>query len=131
MKSYCIYTKEKNEACLQVQAEMASDPDFPRNFDCCITIMSDWNSQTWMSKRCSQLPLDEQMLKYYPEEYGNGDTDLVDAGYMSQPIRPYAVILVYFLWSNVNGDKGNSLKGNIIWVISGQYLVQSPKWFFW
>ena len=108
MKSYCIYTKEKNEACLQVQAEMTSDPEFPRNFDCCITIMSDWSAD-WMSKRCSQLPLDEQMVISYPEEYGDGDTDCVDAGYMSEPSRPSAVILVYILWSNVNGNQGNLL----------------------
>jgi hypothetical protein len=41
MKSYCIYSKEKHEACLQLLAEMASDVEFPRNFDCCVTVMTD------------------------------------------------------------------------------------------
>ena len=84
MKSYCIYTKERNEACLKVLAEMSDDPDLPRNFDCCITDMTDWNNTPngFLSRNAKAkkegistddvLSLDEKMLLYYPEQYSDG-----------------------------------------------------------
>ena len=40
---YLCLKKEKNEACMQVLAEMSDDPDMPRNFNCAVTLLTDWD----------------------------------------------------------------------------------------
>ena len=65
---------------------MSDDKELPRNFDCCITIMTDWNNHPdghgYLARDAKAkqegispdtvLSLDEEMLLYYPEQYSDG-----------------------------------------------------------
>ena len=63
---------------MKVLVEMSDDPEFPRNFDCCITVMTDWNFGPDAFLRMDGtakkevLSLDQEMMLYYPEHYSDG-----------------------------------------------------------
>ena len=105
MKVATPYTKEKLEKCLQIMAEMSDDQDFPRNFDYCITLMTDiansfYFKRSFEGKR--NLTLDQEMLLYHPEQYADG-VDWADKGKLAIPVRMVPMILIYFQWANVDG----------------------------
>ena len=107
MKASTPYTKEKLEKCAQVMAEMSDDPDCPRNFDYCLTVVTDITNSFYFKRafrKRENLSRDEEMLLYYPEQYSDG-VDWAEAGRLSIPIRSIPSIIIYFQWSNVNGNE--------------------------
>jgi hypothetical protein len=105
MKVATPYTKEKLEKCLQIMAEMSDDQDFPRNFDYCITLMTDiansfYFKRSFEGKR--NLTLDQEMLLYHPEQSADG-VEWADKGKLAIPVRMVPMILIYFQWANVDG----------------------------
>jgi len=109
MKLFTLYTKEKLEKILTVTAEMNDDKELARDFDICVTVMSDssngWffrSSLPWKPKKFDNL--DEEMLVEHAEEFADG-VDYAEQGKMSLPMRPMPAILVYLQWANVQGSK--------------------------
>jgi hypothetical protein len=100
------YTKENLEKCTQILAEMSDDPDLPRNFDYCITVVTDITNAFYFKRafqKRENLSRDEEMLLYYPEQYADG-IDWAEAGKLSIPIRSIPVLLIYLQWSNVSDE---------------------------
>ena len=76
MKTMTLYTQEKHQKLEQLLAEAADDPDFPRNFDCTITVMTDrslsFETKDSFEKRGETLNLDEYMMFQHPEQVSVG-----------------------------------------------------------
>jgi len=108
MKLFTMYTKEKLERILNVVAEMNDDEDLPRDYDICITMMTDAVSSfplrglfSWKPKKYKNI--DERIMYEFPEQYADG-VEWAEKGKMSIPIIPVPCILIYLQWANVNGS---------------------------
>jgi len=109
MKLMSVYSKEKLEKVLKIIAEINDDLDFPRDFDVCCTVLSDsMEGHSFRSffnlKPPKYMNLDEKMLHEHPEQYGDG-IDYAEKGKMALPGIPLPLIVIYFQWANVQGEK--------------------------
>ena len=129
-----MYTKEKHLALEKIAAEMSDNDDLPRNFDYTVTILTD-SSMSFYTKHAfkhhppnDKSSLDEKMMLYYPEQYGDGipwaeEGKLFWAGILKHFLilsilanfhyiihysfleRKFPFLVVYFQWANVYGNE--------------------------
>jgi len=110
MKLFSLYTLEKAQKCLQIMAEMSDNDNFPRDFDYCLTVMSD-EMECWYFKNAfaqkfdsntAATNVDQDMFFNHPEQYGDGVQTVID-GVKTKPPTPTGVIILYVQWANTGG----------------------------
>ena len=113
MKYFSVYTKKKLERVLKVIAEMNDDKDLPRDFDACITVLSNSIQGYPLNEILHPVDtvlsgkkfrnFDEEMQYKHPKDYGGG-VDYAEEGHMAMPVKPFPVLQVYMQWANINGQ---------------------------
>lgn len=91
LKLLVLYSADVLQKLLTIMAEGVADVNFPRDYDLCVTVMSNNIIPRYLGL-CSE-ELDAEMRKKHSEEYGDAPMNVIPNS-----------ILVYAQWANVEGE---------------------------